>query len=114
MGIKWDESWAEALALLFMIIGFVSSLLLFNPLLSYLSVALAGFVAGRVYYVKRYTEPIFPFVLIIVGFLIGYLIGGFWVNRIVVLVIFITMLVLSYYLHLKKILVIFKSESFIK
>jgi len=114
MGIKWAEEWAEAGTLAFMVLGFVLSILLKVPLLSYLSVIIAGFLAGRVYFIKRYTEPIFPIVLIICGFLLGYLLGGIWASRLWILILFLASWWASYYLHLKKILVIFKSQNFLK
>jgi len=114
MKIDMYENWAEVLALLFMVVGFVISILLFNNILSYISVVLAGGITGRIYYLKRHAEPIFPFILIISGFLLGYLLGGFWVNRLVVLILFLVSWWGSYKLHVKKIFVIFKSQRFVK
>lgn len=114
MDFKIDELWAEELALLFLVIGFIFSILIKNPFLNYLTILLSGLVAGRVYYFKYRQEPIFAFVLIIAGFLAGYLIGGLWVSRIAALILFGLGLTGSYYLHHKKILVMFKSKSFIK
>lgn len=114
MAIKWAEEWAEAGGLFFMVLGFILSILLVVPLLSYLSVIIAGFLAGRIYYIKRYSQPILPFIIMICGFLLGYLLGGFWVSRFWVLVFFLASFSGSYYLHLKKILVIFKSRNFIQ
>ncbi|MEW5896644.1 MAG: hypothetical protein AB1668_03060 [Nanoarchaeota archaeon] len=112
--MKLEEQWAELLSLLFLVVGFILSILLQNPYLSYITVLLGGFLAARGYYVKRYEEPILPFILMILGFLIGYLVGSFWANRLLVLLFFALGFALSYYLHLKKILVIFKSEGFFK
>ncbi|MBT4936248.1 hypothetical protein HOL21_01250 [Candidatus Woesearchaeota archaeon] len=112
--LKLDEQWAEAFSLLFLAVGFIIAILLQSPFLSYLSVFFAGFVAGRVYYLKKSKEPILPFVLLIVGFLFGYLLGSFWASRFVTLLFFAVGFGISYYLHLKQILVIFKSEDFIK
>ena len=109
-----SEDWAEILTLFFILVGFFISVLLMNPFLSYLTVLLAGFLAGRIYYVKYQTEPILPFVLMIVGFLFGYVVGSIWVNRVWTLLIFVIAASGSYYLHLKQILVIFKSRNFIK
>jgi len=50
----------------------------------------------------------------IVGFLVGYFLGTFWASRFWVLVFFLISFGVSYYLHLKEILVIFKKEDFIK
>ena len=114
MHIHWAEEWAEAFTLFFLFIGFIISILLQSPVLSYLSVILAGGMAGRIYYVKHHHEPIGPFVLMILGFLVGYLVGNFWTSRIWTLIFFGAAFWTSYYLHKKKILVIFKSESFVK
>ncbi len=114
MDLKLEEQWVEVIALFFTVVGFILAIVLQTALFSYLSLLIAGFLAGRLYYVKRYKEPIFPFVLLMVGFLVGFLLGGFWVNRVWAMVIFTACWLLSYYLHLKEILVIFKSQRFIK
>ena len=112
--VKLEEDWAEIIALSFIVLGFFTSILMKNPLFSYLVISLAGFLAGRNYYVKHQKEPILPFVLMIVGFLFGYVIASFWVNRGLVLIFFAIAFGTSYYLHLKHILVIFKSKNFVK
>jgi RsiW-degrading membrane proteinase PrsW (M82 family) len=108
------EQWAESLTLFFLVVGFMFAVLMKNAAFSYITILLCGGLAGRTYYTKRETQPIFPFVLIILGFLLGYLIGGVWVSRIWVFIFFALGFGVSYYLHLKKILVIFKSENYIK
>ncbi|MBU0457735.1 MAG: hypothetical protein ABH824_02535 [Nanoarchaeota archaeon] len=112
--MKLDEQWAESFMIFFIALGFIISLLLKNAFFSYLSVILAGLVCGRIYYIKKYQEPILPFVLIIIGFLFGYIMGSIWVSRILVLFFFSLGFAVSYYLHMKNILVKFKSENFIK
>ena len=114
MAIKLEEQWAEALTILFLALGFVIAVLLQSALFTFLSVIIAGFLSARVYYLKRFSEPTFPFILVIVGFLVGYLLGSFWASRLWVLVFFALSFALSYYLHLKGIFAIFKSENFIK
>ena len=114
MEFKLEEQWAEVLTILFLALGFVIAVLLQSALFTFLSVIIAGFLGARVYYMKRFSEPIFPFVLIIVGFLVGYLLGSFWASRLWVIVFFPLSFALSYYLHLKGIFAIFKSEDFIK
>ncbi|MBI2665183.1 hypothetical protein HYX12_01010 [Candidatus Woesearchaeota archaeon] len=114
MHIHWEDEWAEALALFFLFLGFVISVLLQNPTITYFSVFLAGVLAARIYYIKRFREPILPFILIIIGFLVGYLIGNFWTSRVWSFIFFSIGFSVSYYLHLKKIVGIFKSENFLK
>lgn len=112
--IEWQEEWAEAFTLFFLFLGFVISVLLQNAALSYLSILLAGGMAGRIYYIKKMREPIFPFILIILGFLVGYLIGNFWASRFWSLVFFAMGFLASYHLHRKKIFAIFKSPNFLR
>jgi len=114
MGLSFHEDWAEILALAFLAVGFVFAILLTSPLFSYLTIFISGFLAARAFYSRRFREPILPFIIIIIGFLFGYLVGGFWISRFWAFVIFILSFSLSYYLHLKKFLVIFKSKKFIK
>ena len=114
MGLKLDENWAEVIAVFFLVLGFVISALLHNAIISFLSVVIAGFLAGRIYYLKRFAEPTLPLILIILGFFIGYLLGSFWASRLWVIIFFVVSFGLSYYLHLKGIFVTFKSEKFIK
>ncbi len=109
-----QENWVEVLAAAIMVLALVVSLLLRNVLFGYVTIVLAGLIAGRIYYIKRFSQPILPSILIIVGFLLGYLIGGFWGSRFGILLFFGAAFGISYYLHLKKIIVIFKSEKFIK
>ncbi len=112
--MKIEETWVETLTVILILIGFVISLLLLNVVLIYLIVLLSGFLAGRIFYIKRFKEPIFPFVAMILGFLFGYILGGFGVSRFWIAVLFLGSLGSSYYLHLKKFITIFKSKSFIK
>jgi hypothetical protein len=116
--MKWEafvkEEWAESFAVLFAALGFIIAIFLRSPYYSYLSVFLGGFISARLFYIKKPKEPILPFVLIIVGFLFGYLLGAIWVNRFVVLISFAIGFGISAYLHKKKILGIFKSELFLK
>ncbi|MBI4151545.1 hypothetical protein HY496_01130 [Candidatus Woesearchaeota archaeon] len=110
----WSEYWAEAFSLFFLVLGLLLAIGLRNPLFSYFTVFLSGGLAGRIFYQKRFKEPILPFILIILGFLVGYLIGSFWTNRLWSLMLFSSGFLLSYYLHLKNIFVIFKSQGFVK
>lgn len=114
MGISLHKDWAELLTLLFLLLGFVLAVTLQSALFAYVTALVAGFLAGRIFYIKRFAEPILPFVLIIVGFLVGFILGGFVVNRLLIFMLFLGAFALTYYLYLKKILVIFKSKRFIK
>ncbi|MFC1686938.1 hypothetical protein ACFL0E_01105 [Nanoarchaeota archaeon] len=111
---KLEETWAETLTIVLVLVGFLISILLMNVVLTYIVIIASGFLAGRIFYIKRFKEPIFPFVLMIIGFLFGYILGNVWASRFWTGVFFIISFSISYYLHLKKILVIFKNRSFIR
>ncbi len=109
-----QENWVEALSVTFLVFGFILAVLLQNTLASYIAVFLSGVTAARIYYIRRYKEPILPFILIILGFFIGYFVGAFWLSRVLIFIFFFAGFGASYYLHLKKYLVIFKSKNFHK
>ena len=111
---KIEEVWAETLTVIFILIGFVVAMLLSNVSVIYFIVLLSGFLAGRIFYIKRFKEPIFPFVIMILGFLFGYILGGFGASKFWIVVLFLSSWGLSYYLHLKKFITTFKNKSFIK
>ena len=111
---RFNETWAETSTVVLLLVGFLLSILLFSATLSYLTVILAGLLSGRIFYLKRFKEPIFPFILMILGFLFGYLLGGFWVSRWVVVIFFAIAFGVSHYLHTKKILVPFDGQGFIR
>lgn len=112
--LKLKQHWAELLALIFTLLGFMISVLISQPGLSYFSVFVSGLLAGRIYYLQRYQQPILPSVLIILGFLVGYVAGSFWASRFWTIVFFLVGFSLSYYIHVKGIIVSFKSKGFIK
>lgn len=116
MGFKiaWEKDWPEAFMFLFLVLGFILAVLMMSPIFTYLTILISGFLAGRIFFIKRYKEPILPFILIIAGFLVGFFLGSFWASRPLILIFFMVAFGLSYYLHKKKILVIFKSQSFLK
>ena len=110
----FDKLWVEYVVLLFLLIGLFLGLAMRTPAYSYASIILLGFLFGRFYYSRRFKEPILPFILMIVAFGMGYLIANFGMQRIVLLALFILSFGISYYLHLKKIFTIFKSNDFLK
>lgn len=112
--LKLKQQWPELLALIFTLLGFLISVLISRPALSYFSVSVSGLLAGRLYYIQRYKQAILPSVLIILGFLVGYVAGSFWASRFWTIVFFLCSFVLSYYIHVKGIIVSFKSKGFIK
>ena len=112
--MKEQPLWTELTMVLFVAVGFILSIALGNLALGYLVVLLAGALAARLYFFRTLNKPTFPFILLISGFVLGVLVTNFWTSRLFVLLLFGLGYGVSYYLHLKKILVNFKSDDFIK
>src|SRR3989344_8970454 len=98
--LKIKQHWPELFALFFTLIGFLISVIITQPGLSYFAVFVSGLLAGRIYYIQRY-KPILPSILIILGFLVGYVAGSFWVSRFWTIIFFLTGFGFSYYIHVK-------------
>ena len=93
-----------------MLVGFLVALLMGSALVSYFVIVLAGLLAGRFFYLRRITQPILPFILIIVGFLFGFTLGAVWASRLLVLVFFLVSSFVSYYLPRQGDLCFFKTS----
>ncbi len=111
--IVWEKEWVQYFMVLFVVVAIFLTLLSKGVLVGAMVMLLCGFVAGRWWYLKRYTEQILPYVLIFLGFMIGILIGSFWSSRILNLVSFVVGLYVSYMLHRKEVIT-FKSQNFVK
>ncbi len=86
-----------------MVIGLLIALASPSAAISYVIALISGLFAGRLIYEKK--EKIqFPYLLIIIGFVIGYLIGVYYGSRRIVIALFVIGAILSYKLYSKKIL----------
>jgi len=92
------RNWAEIIFLILLIVGFLLSLAAPSAVLSYLMIFLVGMMAGRLIYYRK-KSMVFPYVLIIIGFFIGYLIGSRYGNWLVITILFVLGSILDYYLH---------------
>ena len=95
------RNWVEILAFFLLIIGFFLSLSAPSAFLSYIIVFLCGMVAGRLWYQQRKNLK-FSWLMIIMGFLFGYVLGTYYGNRKIVVIMFLLGMILSYYVHDKK------------
>lgn len=89
------KNWMEIFLLLDMIIGLVFALLIPSAALSYILLFVSGFFGGRLIYERKH-KIVFPYIVIIATFLIGYLIGIRYGNRTVVVLLFLIGAILSY------------------
>ena len=98
MVFDFRGKWVELFFFVLVIIGFLFSVLTRNPVLSYALIFVAGMIGGRLMY-ERKNKFQLPYYLMIIGFLIGYLLGAFYGNRNVMIILFILGSLISYYLH---------------
>ena len=96
------KSWAEFFFFVLMIIGFIVALWAtsFSAVISYIVVFLSGMIGGRLLY-DRKKKLTFPYYVIIIGFIIGYVIGTYYGSRNIVIILFVFGILLSYHLHNK-------------
>ena len=97
------KNWMEYSLLLTTLIGILIAVLAPSAVISYVISFLSGIFAGRLIY-ERKDKIQFPYFMIIAGFIIGYLIGVYYGNRRIVIVLFVIGAILSYKLYDKKIL----------
>src|SRR3989338_9337248 len=102
MSTFFFRSWAEFFFFVLMIIGFIISIWAssFSAVISYVVVFLSGMIGGRLLY-DRKGKLTFPYYLILIGFLIGYLIGTYYGSRKVVVILFVLGILFSYNLYNK-------------
>jgi hypothetical protein len=96
------KNWVEFFFFVVMVVGLIFGLWAtsFSAVISYIVVFLSGMIGGRLLYDRR-QKLAFPYYLIIIGFLIGYVIGTYYGSREVVIILFVIGVLLSYHLHKK-------------
>jgi hypothetical protein len=103
-GMTLLDDWAEIFALFLLFVGLVISLLSDAAIISYIMITICGFVIGRLYHIKKGNLR-FPFLILVLGFLIGYVVGIKINNRgnfIFIILFFIVGSYIGYYLNEKK------------
>ncbi len=97
------KNYMEVFFLIFALIGIALALSAPSAFVSYLIALISGLFAGRLLYERRDNIQ-FPFVIIMIGFLIGYAIGVYYGSRKIVVFMFVLGAVLSYKIYEKEIL----------
>lgn len=102
MGFKLFLSWAEGLFFVLVILGIIVAVLSPSAFISYSVIFISGFIAGRlIFFRKKKLKS--AYYIIIFGFLIGFLLGSYYGDIKVIIILFILGAILSYYLHDKKV-----------
>ena len=94
------KNWAEFFFFVIMVIGFTFALWAtsFSAFINYIVVFLSGMIGGKLLYEKK-KKLSFPYYLIVIGFLIGYVMGTDYGSATVVVILFVLGILLSYLLH---------------
>lgn len=106
--------WPEYIALGLLMLGFFTALVIRSPFLNYTIIFLSGLLGGRVIYEKYRTQPIFPFVLLVIGFFLGFMLGAISADKKLITLLFLGGFVISYWAHRNGYVGFFRSASFIK
>ncbi len=108
------EHWAEILAVLILLLGFFFAIVIQSPAMHYIVILLAGFLGGRVIYERHRYQPIFPFILMLIGFLLGFMLGAISANKKIIMLFFLVGFFVALWAHQKGYMGFFKTEGWIK
>ncbi len=97
------KNWMEIFFFAVIVIGIVISLLAPSAIISYTIILLSGMLAGRIIY-QRKSRMKLPYITIIIGFAIGYVLGSYYGSRLITALLFVAGAIISYRLYDKKIL----------
>ena len=100
---EYYSTWMEFWFLALMVVGLVLALLAPSAFIGYLIALISGFFTGRLLYERKHKLS-FPYIIIMAGFAIGYVIGVYYGSRTIVVALFILGAVSSYNMYDKKIL----------
>ena len=101
--LDFYKNYYEYLFFALVVIGIVVALLAPSAVISYAVIFLSGIFAGRLLY-SRKNKTQFPYLMVIAGFVIGYLIGVYYGSRRIAIALFAIGAVVGYKLFDKKIL----------
>ena len=93
-------NWVEYLFIALLIVGFILALKVGSAVMTYIIISLCGLMSGRIFYRIR-KNPQFPFYVIIIGFLLGYLLGSYYGNKKIIFILFFVFNIISYYIYKK-------------
>lgn len=102
--LDFFSDWAEFFFLVLLFIGIIFAVSSTSAVITYLVGFFSGMMAGRLIY-ERKEKLRAPYLLIIIGFIMGYVIGNFrYGSRVIIVLLFVFGAALMYYLLDKKII----------
>lgn len=100
---EFYKNWMEFFFIVLMVLGMIVALASPSAVISYFIIFFVGMFAGRLIY-ERKNKMQLPYLLIIAGFVIGYLIGIYYGDKKLMIILFVIGAILSYNLYNKRIL----------
>lgn len=92
------EKWVEWFAVMLLVVGFIIAVFSTSAVITYAMGFISGMIFGRHFYIRRFRLKM-PFVIVMIGYFIGFLLGSFYGNYKVVVICFVIGIVLSYWLY---------------
>lgn len=93
-------NWVEIWVVLLIVIGFLISLTIESLIFNIIVIFLAGFMGGVLLFEKNKRKFLFPYILIIIGFLFGFMLGTF-THRKIIAFTFVAGVLIGYYIYEK-------------
>jgi len=97
------DLWAEIFFFIIMLVGVVVALTAGSVIISYAVILIAGLLAGRILKGGE-TRLGFPVYMLVTGFLIGFLIGSYSHNKIIIILLYVIGIVSGHYVFSKGLL----------
>lgn len=112
MTVKFEDHWAQVLAAVFLIIGIIISAT--NPYFLSIILFISGMLASLAIRTRKKNQPMLPFLLIIVGFSFGILLGSLRSSPLLAILSFLLGFTLYWYLDKKEFFKRFKSGEILR
>ena len=100
---RYSKNWMEVWFFIMLAIGLIIAVSAPSAVTGYIIVTLSGTAAGRLVY-RRKDDIQFPYLVIILGFFIGYVVGSYYGSRLLTAFLFIAGFVLGYKLFEKQLI----------
>lgn len=101
VNLWWN--WPEVLSFILLVIGVFVGLGAGSKVIVYTLIILAGFMGGRVWFrIKSHLK--IAWTIVLMGFLVGFMLGAQYGDKVTILILYLVGMMVSYYLHEKGIL----------
>ena len=96
-GFEFYLHWVELVFVILLVAGIFMANIIKTPAINFLVVFMAGFATGKVIHHHRKKDMLFPYILLAMGFIVGYVLGTS-MNKTIILILFVIGNFLSIYI----------------